>query len=131
MSNRIVARQIMEKVASRRNQESQLEGMLKEAYEAGVEDGEGGGEENDLNIQELVKRYGKEKRKRTILGLLGLQTDKDTYIAPGVDILGNLMDESYFKPNWKARGLQVRTKGPDPFNRFPGVHQDPYGTMYS
>jgi len=39
MSNRIVARRIMEKVASRRNQESQLEGMLKEAYEAGVKDG--------------------------------------------------------------------------------------------
>jgi len=39
MSNRIVASRIMEKVASRRNQESQLEGMLKEAYEVGVGDG--------------------------------------------------------------------------------------------
>jgi len=49
MSNRIVARRIMEKVASRRNQESQLEGMLKEAYEIGVRDG----------MQKVAKRtYG-------------------------------------------------------------------------
>ena len=109
---------------------------LKQAYASGfagaLEKSAGAQltEEEIARIEDMVKQYSVERRKRTLLGLLGIRKDTETEQVPGVDIMGQRMDEKYFHPDWKPRGLLMRTKGPDPLGRFPGVEKDPYGTMY-
>jgi hypothetical protein len=52
--------------------------------------------------------------------------------VPGVDMLGQKMDEDYFKRRGKHQGgLLLRTNGPDHFGNYPHLIDDPYGTMYS
>ena len=84
--------------------------------------------EEKKRILDLVRKYSRKRKKHTIRTLLGL-AEPETEMVPGVDIMGNRMNEDYFKPDWKARGLQMRTKGPDPMNRFPGVENWPMGTI--
>jgi L-amino acid N-acyltransferase YncA len=51
--------------------------------------------------------------------------------VPGVDVLGQKMDEDYFKRRGKHEGGSlVRTNGPDHFGNYPHIIDDPYGTMY-
>jgi GNAT superfamily N-acetyltransferase len=50
---------------------------------------------------------------------------------PGRDVLGQKMDEDYFKRRGKHQGgLLIRTNGPDHFGNYPHVIDDSVGTVY-
>ena len=74
-------------------------------------------------LDRLVDRYS----KPAPWYYFGLGPDS----VPGVDILGQKMDEDYFKRRGKHKGgLLIRTNGPDHFGNYPHIIDDPYGTMY-
>ena len=86
---------------------------------------------DDDELQQLVELYGRRKRRRTLLGLLGLREDTETELTPGVDSMGQRMDARYFSSDWTPGKSMVRTNGPDPLGRWHGTEEDGYGTIYS
>jgi predicted acetyltransferase len=50
--------------------------------------------------------------------------------VPGTDIVGQKMDEDYFKRGGKAKGVMTKHDGPDHFGLYPSVIDDSLGTLY-
>jgi len=73
-------------------------------------------------IRRLVERYQVNRPWYHF----GLGSEK----VPGVDIVGQTMDEDYFKRRGSPTGSMVRTEGPDHFGLYPHTIDDEHGTMY-
>jgi len=72
----------------------------------------------------LVERYSKPRPWYHF----GFGSDR----VPGRDIVGQEMDEDYFKRRGKpTSGLLMRGPGPDHFGLYPNIIDDEMGTMYS
>ena len=77
-------------------------------------------QEDDAELDALVKKYSKEIK--TLFGKKKL--------VPGVDMMGKRMDRDYFRPDWKPKGVLIRSNGPDPMGRWTGAVDSPIGTYY-